>query len=46
MTLDPTNNRYVNDAQIAQDLTSILSQIGIGLQLNMMPKVNFWGYIR
>ncbi|MGB4826555.1 MAG: ABC transporter substrate-binding protein [Paracoccaceae bacterium] len=46
MTLDATNNRYVNDAQIAQALTSMLSQINIDLQLNMMPKSNFWGYIR
>ena len=46
MTLDATNNRYVNDAQIAQALTSMLSQIGINLQLNMMPKSNFWGHIR
>ncbi len=46
MTLDATNNRYVNDAQIAQALTSMLAQIGIDLQLNMMPKSNFWGYIR
>lgn len=46
MTLDATNNRYVNDAQIAQALTSMLAQIGIDLKLNMMPKSNFWGYIR
>ena len=46
MTLDATNNRYVNDAQIAQALTSMLSQIGIDLELNMMPKSNFWGHIR
>lgn len=46
MTLDATNNRYVNDAQIAQALTSMLAQIGINLQLNMMPKSNFWGHIR
>lgn len=46
MTLDATNNRYVNDAQIAQALTSMLAQIGIELKLNLMPKSNFWGYIR
>lgn len=46
MTLDATNNRYVNDAQIAQALTSMLAQIGIELTLNLMPKSNFWGYIR
>jgi peptide/nickel transport system substrate-binding protein len=46
MTLDATNDRYVNDAQIAQALASMLAQIGVDLQLNIMPKSNFWGYIR
>lgn len=46
MTLDATNNRYVNDAQIAQGLASMLAKIGIELKLNLMPKSNFWGYIR
>lgn len=46
MTLDATNNRYVNDAQIAQALASMLSQIGITLELNLMPRANFFGYIR
>lgn len=46
MTLDATNNRYVNDAQIAQALASMLAKINIDLQLNIMPKSNFWGYIR
>ena len=46
MTLDATNNRYVNDAQIAQALASMLAKINITLELNIMPKSNFWGYIR
>lgn len=46
MTLDATNNRYVNDAQIAQALASMLAKIGVTLELNIMPKSNFWGYIR
>ncbi|WP_416356187.1 ABC transporter substrate-binding protein [Aureimonas phyllosphaerae] len=46
VTLDATNNRYVNDAQVAQALTSMLGKIGIQLKLNLMPKSNFWGYIR
>lgn len=46
MTLDATNDRYVNDAQIAQALASMLAKINIDLQLNIMPKSNFWGYIR
>jgi len=46
MTLDATNDRYVNDAQIAQALASMLAKIGITLELNVMPKSNFWSYIR
>lgn len=46
MTLDATNNRYVNDAQIAQALASMLAKINVNLELNIMPKSNFWGYIR
>lgn len=46
MTLDATNDRYVNDAQIAQALASMLAKIDIDLKLNVMPKSNFWGYIR
>ena len=46
MTLDATNNRYVNDAQIAQALASMLAKINIELKLNIMPKSNFWSYIR
>lgn len=46
MTLDATNNRYVNDAQIAQALASMLAKIDVTLELNIMPKSNFWGYIR
>ncbi|MDX5357477.1 MAG: ABC transporter substrate-binding protein [Rhodobacterales bacterium] len=46
MTLDATNNRYVNDQQIAQALAQMLAQIGITLDLNLMPRANFFGYIR
>jgi peptide/nickel transport system substrate-binding protein len=46
LTLDATNDRYVNDAQIAQALASMLAKVGITLELNIMPKSNFWGYIR
>jgi peptide/nickel transport system substrate-binding protein len=46
MTLDTTNNRYVNDGAIAQALASMLSRIGITLNLNLMPRANFFGYIR
>jgi len=46
MTLDATNNRYVNDQHIAQALAGMLAKIGITVQLNLMPKSNFFGYIR
>lgn len=46
LTLDTTNNRYVNDTQIAQALASMLAKIKIDLKLNLMPKSNFFGYIR
>ncbi|MEY8840778.1 ABC transporter substrate-binding protein [Cribrihabitans sp. XS_ASV171] len=46
VTLDATNNRYVNDAQIAQALAGMLAKIGVDVKLNVMPKSNFWGYIR
>jgi peptide/nickel transport system substrate-binding protein len=46
MTLDTTNNRYVNDAAIAQALASMLARINITLNLNLMPRANFFGYIR
>lgn len=46
MALDATNNRYVNDQQIAQALAGMLAKIGITVQLNLMPKSNFFGYIR
>ncbi len=46
MTLDATNNRYVNDAQIAQALASMLAKINVNLELNFMPKSKFWDYIR
>jgi peptide/nickel transport system substrate-binding protein len=46
MTLDTTNNRYVNDAAIAQGLAGMLARINIKLNLNLMPRSNFFGYIR
>ncbi|MBT5875705.1 MAG: ABC transporter substrate-binding protein [Candidatus Latescibacteria bacterium] len=46
MTLDATNNRYVNDQQIAQALAGMLAKIGITLKLNLMPKSRFFEYVR
>ena len=46
VTLDATNNRYVNDGAIAQALASMLAKIGITLNLNLMPKAQFFTYVR
>lgn len=46
MTMDATNNRYVNDANIAQAIAGMLAKIGITVKLNLMPKSKFFGYIR
>lgn len=46
LTLDATNNRYVNDSRIAQALASMLAKINVNVKLNIMPKSNFWSYIR
>jgi len=36
------NNRYVNDAQIAQATASMLAKIGIEVDLKTMPKAQYW----
>jgi len=36
------NNRYVNDAQIAQAASSMLAKIGITVDLKTMPKAQYW----
>ncbi|MCG6202846.1 ABC transporter substrate-binding protein [Psychromonas antarctica] len=36
------NNRYVNDAQIAQAVASMLSKIGIKVDLKTLPKAQYW----
>ncbi|WP_038181148.1 ABC transporter substrate-binding protein [Vibrio rhizosphaerae] len=36
------NNRYVNDAKIAQAVASMLSKIGIKVDLKTMPKAQYW----
>src|ERR1700674_579383 len=36
--LDCPNNRYINDEQICQAVTSMLAQIGIQVKLNAMPR--------
>ncbi len=42
VTLDAPNNRYVNDAQIAQAIASSLSRVGIKVKVNALPKATFF----
>lgn len=46
VTLDAPNDRYVNDAEIAQAVTGYFEKIGIKVNLNLMPKANFFTYIK
>jgi peptide/nickel transport system substrate-binding protein len=43
--LDAPNNRYVNDAQIAQAVATTLAKIGIRVSVNAIPKSRFFGKI-
>ena len=43
--LDSPNNRYVNDAQIAEAVAVSLAKIGIRVKVNAMPKSRFFGQI-
>lgn len=36
------NNRYVNDAKIAEAVASMLGKIGIRVDLKTMPKAQYW----
>ena len=36
------NNRYVNDAKVAQAAAAMLSKIGIKVDLKTMPKAQYW----
>ena len=40
--LDAPNNRYVNDAQIAQAVATTLAKIGIRVRVNAIPKSRFF----
>lgn len=42
ITMMAPNNRYVNDAKIAQAVTSMLSKINIKVDLKTMPKAQYW----
>ena len=41
-TMVAPNNRYVNDEKIAQAVASMLSKIGIKVDLKTMPKAQYW----
>ena len=40
--LDAPNNRYVNDAEIAQAIASSLAKIGVKVKVNAIPKATFF----
>lgn len=42
VTMMAPNNRYVNDDKIAQAVASMLSKIGIKVDLKTMPKAQYW----
>ncbi len=42
LTMIAPNNRYVNDAKIAQAASAMLSKIGIKVDLKTMPKAQYW----
>ncbi|EGU41142.1 ABC transporter substrate-binding protein [Vibrio splendidus] len=42
LTMMAPNNRYVNDAKIAQAAAAMLSKIGIKVDLKTMPKAQYW----
>jgi len=42
VTLDAPNNRYINDAQIAQAVASSLAKIGVKVKVSAVPKSSFF----
>ncbi len=45
VTLDAPNDRYVNDAQIAEAVAGYLEKVGITVNLNLQPKSLFFDYV-
>jgi len=43
MTLHATNNRYVNDARIAQALAAFFTRVGVRTELDAMPSNVYFG---
>ena len=46
ITLDATNDRYINDGAIATAVAGYLTKVGIKCTPNLMSRSVFWGYIR
>ncbi|GHA61132.1 ABC transporter substrate-binding protein [Photobacterium aphoticum] len=42
LTMLAPNNRYVNDAKVAQATAAMLSKIGIKVDLKTLPKAQYW----
>lgn len=42
LTMIAPNNRYINDAKVAQASAAMLSKIGIKVDLKTMPKAQYW----
>ncbi|PSW20806.1 ABC transporter substrate-binding protein [Photobacterium sanctipauli] len=42
LTMIAPNNRYVNDAKVAQAVSSMLAKVGIKVDLRTMPKAQYW----
>jgi peptide/nickel transport system substrate-binding protein len=46
VTLDCSNNRYINDEEICQAITAMLAQVGINTKLNAMPRATYFPKIQ
>lgn len=43
VTMMAPNNRYVNDAKIAQAVAAMLARINVTVDLKTLPKAQYWG---
>ncbi|QEM81825.1 ABC transporter substrate-binding protein [Halomonas binhaiensis] len=43
ITMMAPNNRYVNDAKIAQAVAAMLAKINVRVDLKTLPKAQYWG---
>lgn len=46
ITLDATNDRYINDGAAATSIAGYLDKVGIKCNVNLMSRASFFGYIR